>query len=50
MDFEDLKARILDVVDVEWFIDVMGITMEDLVDKFEDEIYLKRHLFSELDE
>ena len=50
MDFEAFKSRIIDVVDIDWFIDVMGITMEDIVNKFEDELYLKRHLFSELDE
>lgn len=39
MDFEELKARVSDRYDPDELCDILGITTEDLVDKFADLVY-----------
>lgn len=45
-----LKERIVDRYDVDYVVDVMGLDVEMILNKFEDELEECRWRFSELEE
>lgn len=45
-----LKARIADAYDYDYIIDVLDISVEMILDAFEDRLEDRRHLFEELEE
>lgn len=49
VDLDVLKARIADAYDYDYIIDVLDISVEMILDAFEEELARKRHLFEELD-
>lgn len=47
---EVLKERIADAYDVEYVVDVLGITTEMILDAFEDLLMVRRHEFDVLED
>lgn len=45
-----LKARIADAYDYDYIIDMLDISVEMILDAFEDLLEDRRHLFEELEE
>lgn len=50
IDIEVLKARIADAYDPEYVVDMLGITITELLDRFEDKLMEKIDEWPELGE
>ena len=48
--FEEVKEQILNKYDVDFLCELLGITSESLVDRYEDLVMKNLHIFTEEDE
>lgn len=47
---QDFKRRIIDAYDVEYIVDILGISAAELLDAFEEKLLEQPDVFSELED